>query len=114
MARLSKQIKNELVAYVNDREKGKKAGQAIMEFYSMNEEELRKYQDDVPVEEFIQKLYIAYRNEYFLKSVANNKKTKTNTTVPIESDKEQLISELGETINRINELYSKVKKILNV
>lgn len=113
MARLSKQIKNELVAYVNDREKGKKAGQAIMEFYSMNEEELRKYQDDVPVEEFIQKLYIAYRNEYFLKSVAN-KKTKTNTTVPIESDKEQLISELGETINRINELYSKVKKILNV
>lgn len=114
MARLSKQIKNELVAYVNDREKGKKAGQAIMEFYSMNEEELRKYQDDVPVEEFIQKLYIAYRNEYFLKSVANNKKTKINTTVPIESDKEQLISELGETINRINELYSKVKKILNV
>ena len=45
---------------------------------------------------------------------ASNKKTKTNTTVPIESDKEQLISELGETINRINELYSKVKKILNV
>ena len=41
MARLSKQIKNELVAYVNDREKGKKAGQAIMEFYNMNEEELR-------------------------------------------------------------------------
>lgn len=111
MARLSKQIKNELVAYVNDREKGKKAGQAIMEFYSMNEEELKKYQDDVPVEEFIQKLYIAYRNEYFLKSVSNNKKTRP--TISIEPDKEQLISELGETINKMNELYSKVKKILN-
>lgn len=111
MARLSKQIKNELVAYVNDREKGKKAGQAIMEFYSMNEEELKKYQDDVPVEEFIQKLYIAYRNEYFLKSVSNNKKIRPS--ISVEPDKEQLISELGETINKMNELYSKVKKILN-
>ncbi len=111
MARLSKQIKNELVAYVNDREKGKKAGQAIMEFYNMNEEELKKYQDGVPVEEFIQKLYIAYRNEYFLKSVSNNKKSKS---APIELDKEQLFSELGETINRMNELYTKMKKILNV
>ena len=110
MARLSKQIKNKLVAYVNDREKGKKAGQAIMEFYILNEEELKKYQDDVPVEEFIQKLYIAYRNEYFLKSVAN-KKVKQ---VPVESDKEQLIIELGETIDKINEIYNKVKKILNV
>lgn len=110
MARLSKQIKNKLVAYVNDREKGKKAGQAIMEFYTLNEEELKKYQDDVPVEEFIQKLYIAYRNEYFLKSVAN-KKIKT---IPVESDKEQLIVELGETIDKINEIYSKVKKILSV
>lgn len=112
MARLSKQIKNELVAYVNDREKGKKAGQAIMEFYNMNEEELKKYQDDVPVEEFIQKLYIAYRNEYFLKSVSNNRKVKVST-VPIDTDKQQLISELGDTINKMNELYSKVKKILN-
>lgn len=111
MSRLSKQIKNKLVAYVNDREKGKKAGQAIMEFYNMNEEELKKYQDDIPVEEFIQKLYIAYRNEYFLKSVANNKKTKP---MEIETDKEQLINELGETINKMNELYSKVKKIMNV
>lgn len=111
MSRLSKQIKNKLVAYVNDREKGKKAGQAIMEFYNMNEEELKKYQDDIPVEEFIQKLYIAYRNEYFLKSVANNKKTKP---VEVESDKEQLINELGETINKMNELYSKVRKILSV
>lgn len=111
MARLSKQIKNRLVAYVNDREKGKKAGQAIMEFYTMNEEELKKYQDDVPVEEFIQKLYIAYRNEYFLKSVANNKKTKP---ISIEPDKEQLINELEETINKMNELYSKVKKMLSV
>ncbi len=109
MARLSKQIKNRLVAYVNDREKGKKAGQAIMEFYALNEEELKKYQDDVPTEEFIQKLYIAYRNEYFLKSVAN-KKVKP---VQVETDKEQLINELGETIDKINELYSKVKKILN-
>lgn len=113
MARLSKQIKNELVAYVNDREKGKKAGQAIMEFYSMNEEELKKYQDGVPVEEFIQKLYIAYRNEYFLKSVASNKKTKP-APVAVTTDKEQLFNELGETINRMNELYSKMKKILNV
>ena len=111
MARLSKQIKNELVAYVNDREKGKKAGQAIMEFYSMNEEELKKYRDGVPVEEFIQKLYIAYRNEYFLKSVASNKKTKP---APVEMDKEQLFNELGEIISRMNELYSKMKKILNV
>lgn len=109
MARLSKQIKNKLVAYVNDREKGKKAGQAIMEFYTLNEEELKKYQDDVPMEEFIQKLYIAYRNEYFLKSVAN-KKIKT---MPVETDRDQLINELGETIDRINELYNKVKKILN-
>ena len=111
MARLRKQIKNRLVAYVNDREKGKKAGEAIMEFYTMNEEELKKYQDDVPVEEFIQKLYIAYRNEYFLKSVANNKKTKP---ISIEPDKEQLINELGEAINKMNELYNKVKKMLSV
>lgn len=109
MARLSKQIKNRLVDYVNDREKGKKAGQAIMEFYALNEEELKRYQDDVPTEEFIQKLYIAYRNEYFLKSVAN-KKVKS---VPVETDRDKLINELGETIDKMNELYNKVKKILN-
>ena len=109
MARLSKQIKNKLVAYVHDREKGKKAGQAIMEFYALNEEELKKYQDDVPMEEFIQKLYIAYRNEYFLKSVAN----KNIKTVPIETDKDQLLNELSETIDKMNELYNKVKKMLN-
>lgn len=113
MARLSKQIKNELVAYVNDREKGKKAGQAILEFYNLNEEELKKYQDDVPVEEFIQKLYIAYRNEYFLKSVSNNRKSKL-TTIGVDTDKEKLINELGDTINKLNELYSKIKKSLNI
>ena len=39
--------------------------------------------------------------------------TKNIKTVPIETDKDQLLNELSETIDKMNELYNKVKKMLN-